>query len=66
MIDFIILALVACNIGQFVNRLDLKAQLNNAQNRNPVVPFRVGVTPEQLKEGHENNMHRKPPFPSIP
>lgn len=81
MTEFLILALIAVNIAQFLNNLDLKAKLNSRKTdaylfdgtpgpedgtRKRVLPFRVGVTPEKLEEGFENNIHRRPPFPKLP
>lgn len=81
MTEFVILLLVALNVAQFLNNLDLKARLNSNKadsclfdgtpgpedgTRRRVLPFHIGVTPEKLEEGFENNIHRRPPFPKLP
>jgi hypothetical protein len=72
MTTFIILALLAGNIGQFLNTLDLKARYNSplmSEKTQSLLDetFRFGVTPKSLDEGHENALHRKPPpFPKLP
>lgn len=73
MSEFVIIALVAWNIAQYLNLQDLKATLNSYSKPDlRDIPakrsqnFRVGVTPENLKEGYENVMHRKVPFPKLP
>jgi hypothetical protein len=72
MTTFIILALLAVNIGQFLNALDLKARINSplmSEKTQQLLDetFRFGVTPKSLNEGHENRFHRRPtPFPKLP
>lgn len=72
MSTFIILALIAVNIAQFLNALDLQAQLYRpmsecTQDILDEFSFRLGVTPTSLAEGRENTLHRRPtPFPKLP
>lgn len=68
MTTFIILVLLAANIGQFLNALDLKDRIALVTERaEETLRFRYGVTPENLSEGHENRFHRRPaPFPKLP
>lgn len=65
MTTLLIIALIAVNIGQYLNNLDLKAELQSRptrpENNSLEVAFRFGVTPEGL----ENAAHRKTEFPKI-